>query len=617
MPLLPREKIDDVRERSNIVDVVKRYVELKRAGTGSWKGLCPFHAEKTPSFHVHEQRQFFHCFGCGEKGDVFSFLVKIEQRSFIEVLRDLARQAGVDIPEPTLTPAERKAAEEAESDRERMLRAVEEATRFFEQQLAGPAGAAARAYFDKRGISKATAERFRVGYAPAGWDSLQKHLAARQISGELAERLGLVGANERGRYDFFRDRVMLPVLDRQKRPIGFSSRLLDPDAKERKYVNSPDSPLFHKKENLYGLHTAVDAIRRSGTAILVEGNFDVLTLHEAGIEEAVAPMGTALTVEQIKLLARMAKRIVIVFDGDSAGSRAAEKAVPLAVDAGLFFAEADSDGRVAELPSGVDPDEFVRASGAEAFRALVAQARPMLDHLIQRASDDATIPGKANTAKRVADVLAKVRNPLVRDLYVRDLAAKLSVPVSQVTRMVRESTNQTLRHAEPVAEPAAAETGAPKRVPQSDELDALVLLVSQPRLAATEEATKMVELLRDPGIRDIYAAALETLRAGGRPDVPSWLDRGPADIRDYVSAALMDGRYASLTTDEESTRTIAALLFKLERLRVDAELMLAKRQHREALERGDEEEARAISMREMELIRTKLGLANQSKGMAI
>jgi DNA primase len=135
LPLLPREKIDDVRERSNIVDVVKRYVELKRAGTGSWKGLCPFHAEKTPSFHVHEQRQFFHCFGCGEKGDVFSFLVKIEQRSFIEVLRDLARQAGVDIPEPTLTPAERKAADEAESDRERMLRAVEEATRFFEQQL--------------------------------------------------------------------------------------------------------------------------------------------------------------------------------------------------------------------------------------------------------------------------------------------------------------------------------------------------------------------------------------------------------------------------------------------------------------------------------------------------
>jgi DNA primase len=614
LPLLPREKIDDVRDRTNIVDVVRRYVELKRAGTGSFKGLCPFHAEKTPSFHVHEQRQFFHCFGCGEKGDVFSFLVRIEQRSFMEVLRELAHQAGVDLPEQTLTPAERRAAEENESERERMLRAMEEATRFFEAQLGGPAGAAARAYLEKRGISKATAERFRVGYAPAGWDAMQKHLASRQVGGELAERLGLVGSNERGRYDFFRDRVMLPVLDRQKRPIGYSSRLLDPDAKDRKYVNSPDSPLFHKKENLYGLHAAVDAIRRGGTAILVEGNFDVLTLHEAGIEEAVAPMGTALTVEQIKLLARMAKRIVVVFDGDSAGSRAAEKAVPLAVDAGLFFAEADSDGRVAEMPAGVDPDEFVRAQGAEAFRALVSQARPMLDHLIQRAADDATIPGKASTAKRVADVLAKVRNPLVRDLYVRDLAAKLAVPVAQIMRMVREAASHAPRNeaAPPVA---SAKADSIRRVPQADELDALALLVAQPKLAAREEAQRIYELLRDPGIREIYGTALENLRAGGRADVPAWLDGGPADIREHVSAALMDGRWASLEAVDDAMRAMRAMVLKLERLRVDGELALAQRQYREALARGNEEEARAISMREMELIRTKLGLANQSKGM--
>ena len=611
MPLLPREKIDDVRERTNIVDVVKRYVELKRAGTGSWKGLCPFHTEKTPSFHVHEPRQFFHCFGCGEKGDVFSFLVKIEQRSFMEVLRDLARQSGVDIPEPTLSPAERQAAAEAESERERMLRAMEEATRFYETQLAGSAGAAARDYLDKRGISKATSELFRVGYAPPGWDALQKRLSSQNVAASLAERLGLVGSNERGRYDFFRDRVMLPVLDKQKRPVGFSSRLLDPDAKERKYVNSPDSPLFHKKENLYGLHAALDAIRRSGTAILVEGNFDVMALHEAGIEEAVAPMGTALTVEQIKLLSRAAKRIVVIFDGDNAGSRAAEKAVPLAVEAGLFFAEADADGRVAEMPAGMDPDEFVRAQGADAFRAIVAQARPMLDHLIQRASDDATIPGKANTVKRVVDVLAKVRNPLVRDLYVRDLAAKLGVPVAQVMRMVRESSHRA-PGADSVAPASAAPVGQDRRAPQPDELDALVLLVTHPELAASAEALRILDLLRDPGIRQIYGTALDALRAGGRPDVPAWLDSGPPDIREHVGAALMDGRWSALEAADEALR---ALVLKLDRSRVDAELALAQRQHREALARGDEEEARAISMREMELIRTKLGLGNQSKGM--
>jgi DNA primase len=607
--LLPREKIDDVRDRTKIVDVVRRYVELKRAGTGSWKGLCPFHAEKTPSFHVHEQRNFFHCFGCGEKGDVFHFLQMIEGRSFMDVLRDLAAEGGVDLPEATLTPAERKAAEDAESERERMLRAMEEATRFYQAQLATPSGAAARAYLDKRGISHATAEKFRLGYAPAAWDALGKQLAALRVTQAVAERLGLIGSNDRGHYDFFRDRIMLPVLDRQKRPIGFSSRLLDPDAKERKYVNSPDSPLFHKKDNLYGLHAAMEAIRRGGTAIVVEGNFDVLTLHEAGIEEAVAPMGTALTVEQITLLGRMSKRIVVVFDGDSAGQRAAEKAVPVAVEAGLFFAEADADGRVAEMPTGVDPDDFVRAHGAAAFRALVEQARPMLDHLIQRAADDATIPGKASTAKRVAEVLAKVRNPLVRDLYVRDLAAKLSVPVHQVSRMVREASGRSAESPAGAAVPAA-ETA--HRAPQPDELDALVLLVSRPEVAASEHARQVLDLLRDPGIMQIYGAALDALRAGGRPDVPAWLDSGPAEIREQVGVALMDGRWDKVEMPEEAMRVLA---LKLDRLRVDEELALAQRQHREALARGNEEEARAISVREMELIRTKLGLANQSKGM--
>jgi DNA primase len=609
--LLPREKIDDVRERTNIVDVVRRYVELKRAGTGSWKGLCPFHAEKTPSFHVHEQRQFFHCFGCGEKGDVFSFLVRIEQRSFIEVLRDLARQAGVDIPEKAMTPAERKAAEEASSERERMLRAIEEATQFYEAQLAGPAGAAARAYIEKRGISKALRERFRLGYAPGGGEALHRHLVARQVADQVAERLGLIASNERGHYDFFRDRVMLPVLDRQKRPIGYSSRLLDPDAKDRKYVNSPDSPLFHKKENLYGLHVAIDAIRRGGTAVLVEGNFDVLSLHEAGIEEAVAPMGTALTVEQIQLLARAAKRIVVVFDGDSAGGRAAEKAVPLAVEAGLFFAEADADGRVAEMPNGMDPDEFVRANGADAFKSLVAQARPMLDHLIQRAADDATVPGKANTAKRVVEVLAKVRNPLVRDLYIRDLAAKLAVPVSQVARMVREASSHSARGETPAAA-AQAILAAPHRLAPADEVDALALLVAHPELASSDLAQHTLDMLRDPGIQDIYRAALATFQAGGRADVPAWLDSGPAEIRDQVASTLMDGRWEKLEAVEDA---MSALLMRLHRSRLDEELAQAQKQHREALARGDEEEARAISMREMELIRTKLGLANQSKGM--
>ena len=610
MPLLPREKIDDVRDRTNIVDIVRRYVELKRAGTGSWKGLCPFHAEKTPSFNVHEQRQYFHCFGCGEKGDVFSFLVKIEQRSFMEVLRDLASQAGVDLPEVKQSPAERQAAAEAESERERMLRVMDAATSFFEAQLAAPVGGAARAYLDKRGVSSGLRASFRLGYALPAWDALQKHLASLHIPSSVAEQLGLVGANERGRYDFFRDRVMLPVLDRQKRPIGFSSRLLDPEAKERKYVNSPDSPLFHKKENLYGLHVALEAIRRSGTAIVVEGNFDVLSLHEAGVQEAVAPMGTALTSEQVKLLSRAAKRIVVVFDGDAAGARAAEKAIPIAVEAGLFFAEADADGRVAQMPAGVDPDDFVRAQGAEAFRALVERARPMLDHLIQQAADDATIPGKADTARRVVEVLAKVKNQLVRDLYMRELAAKLRVPVSQVMRMVRDTAVE--RRLAPASPPASA--GDPptaqaevQRDPPRDELAVFALLVSHPELASTEQAGRVLDLLVDPGMRQVYRMALQALQAGQRADVPAWLDACPAEIRAAVGAAMMDGAWEKVETAEEALRAVVS---RLGRSRTEVEIALAERQHREALARGDEAEARSISMREMDLIRSKLGLAN-------
>ena len=258
LSLVPKDKIHDVLERTNIVEIVKRHVELKRAGTGSWMGLCPFHGEKTPSFHVNEARSYFYCFGCHEKGDAITFLTKIEQRPFMDVLQDLASAAGVDLEMRPLSPAERQARQKAESERDRMFRAMELAAAFFEDQYASPAGAAARAYVEKRGIGATVRERFRVGYAPSRWDALSSHLAENKIPPSDMERLGLVGANERGRYDFFRDRVMLPVLDRQKRVIGFGGRLLDPEAKDRKYVNSPESPLFHKKES------ALRPARRAG-----------------------------------------------------------------------------------------------------------------------------------------------------------------------------------------------------------------------------------------------------------------------------------------------------------------------------------------------------------------
>jgi len=608
VPLVPREKIDDVRDRTNIVEIVKRYVEIKRAGTGSWKGLCPFHTEKTPSFHVHEQRQFFHCFGCGEKGDVISFLVKVEQRSFMEVIRDLAVTAGVEIEERPLSPAERQARKEAESERDRMYRAMDLAAQFYQDAYAGPTTEAGRArdYVAKRGITAKIAEKFRVGYAPARWDALQSFLASKKIPSTDVERLGLAGVNERGRYDFFRDRVMLPVIDRQKRVIGFGGRLLDPDAKDRKYVNSPDSPLFHKKEQLYGLHAALDAIRRSGVAIVVEGNFDVLSLHEAGIEEAVAPMGTALTEEQIAILGRIAKTVVVVFDGDAAGQRAAQKAVPL-------FVEADVDGRVARMPAGVDPDDFVKSEGAAAFRRLVDGARPMLDQFIQDSIQEAGIQGTVSALETVAHLLVKVRNQTTRELYAHQLGSKLGLTPEQVRRALRQAAQDgprlpTATPGTPAASPGtapAAAAPATRRPLPPEELHFLVLLASYPELVRSPDAARGGELLVDPAMRQLFRGLAEQVALSGRGDIPAWIDTAPADVRDTVGAALMDGSIAHVA---DPGAALSKLCAKLQLLRIDAEIAMSQRLQSDAQARGDEAAVRAILVRGIELNRTKRGL---------
>ena len=603
MPLVPREKIDDVRDRTNIVDVVKRHVELKRAGTGSWKGLCPFHSEKTPSFTVHEPRQFFHCFGCDEKGDAISFLVKIEQRPFMDVLTDLAQAAGVDLEVRPLTPAELKARKEAESERDRMLRALDLAASFFEDQYLSPAGAAARAYVEGRGIGTAVREKFRVGYAPARWDGLSSHLASKKIPVSDLERLGLCAVNERGRYDFFRDRVMLPVIDRQKRVVGFGSRLLDPDAKDRKYVNSPESPLFHKKEQLYGLHAALEAIRKSGSAVVVEGNFDVLALHEAGIEEAVAPMGTALTVEQVSALGRLAKTVTVVFDGDSAGQRAAQKAVPL-------FVDGEVDGRVARLPAGFDPDDFVRRSddGAATFRRMVEGARPMLDQFIQDSVEESSIEGKLATLEKVAELLVRVKNQTKRELYAGQLAGVLGLTTLQVKRALQEAATRAHRgsHAAASAEaPAPAEAAvAPVRLPP-EELHVIVLLARYPELLRAPEASRAGELLLHPTIRQLYRMAAAMVAETGKLDVPAWLDAAPVAQRKTVAAGLMDGSLAEVA---DPSSLLRKLVTRLELLRLDAEIEMSARLSREAHARGDEAAQRALSIRGIELRKTKEGL---------
>ncbi len=315
MPLIPEEKIAEIRDRTDIVQVVGEYVSLRRSGVNH-KGLCPFHAEKSPSFNVNAQKQIYHCFGCGKSGDVFRFLMEHDGTPFLDVVRELGKRAGVELPEPERSPQAREAQRRAEGDRARMLRLNQLVCDFFRSELAGPRGDRGRAYVEKRKIGSAVRESFLLGYAPPGWDGLVRYLEAKRVPAELAERAGLIRARESSKvapdappskathFDLFRDRVMFPLINPQGEVIAFGGRTLETDEKIPKYINSPETILYKKGENLYGLHAAKAAIRKAGRAILVEGNFDVLMMHEKGLEETVAPMGTALTAAQVHLLHR-------------------------------------------------------------------------------------------------------------------------------------------------------------------------------------------------------------------------------------------------------------------------------------------------------------------------
>ncbi|HMG24752.1 MAG TPA: DNA primase, partial [Kofleriaceae bacterium] len=379
--MIPDDVIAQIRDAADIVAVIGQHVQLKRAGT-SWKGLCPFHGEKTPSFNVVPAKQFFHCFGCQKHGDVFSFLMELEGKSFVEVAEELAGRFAITVPRVEESPELRR----ARGERIAMLDLNKLATAFFRELLADPKrGEPGRAYLARRGVTAETAERFQLGYAPGEWGALADHLKARGADLELAVRLGLVAHRPRsgGFYDRNRDRLVCPVIVPGGDVVGFSSRLVGapapaPDGSEPpKYINSPESAVYKKGKLLFGLAQAREAMHTQKRAVLVEGNFDVITLHQAGFTEVVAPLGTALTPEQIGVLKRLTERIVLLYDGDRAGYKATMHALQMCVEADAEVlvtstpgnsraggkGSSASGGGPGGLPLGVDPDSLVAGGG--------------------------------------------------------------------------------------------------------------------------------------------------------------------------------------------------------------------------------------------------------------
>jgi DNA primase len=455
--LIRRSDIDEVRSRVNIADVVGQYVTLKSAGSGSMKGLCPFHDERSPSFHVRPQVGFYHCFGCGEGGDVYKFLQQMDHVTFAEAVERLAATIGYQLH------YEDGGAAVDQGNRARLLAANEAAREYFAEQLTapGPGADTARAFLGERGFDASVAAHFGVGYAPQGWDNLGKHLRTRGFTEKELSEAGLLSSGDRGTYDRFRGRLIWPIRDQTGQTVGFGARRLFDDDKGPKYLNTPETMVYHKAQVLYGLDLAKRDIARSRQVVVVEGYTDVMACHLAGVTTAVATCGTSFGVEHIKIMRRVLSddsaglgEVVFTFDPDAAGQKAALRAFS---EEQRFAAQT----YVAVGADGLDPCDLRLAKGDDAVRRMVKGKKPMFEFVIKQklsAYDLETVEGRVAALRDAAPIVADIRDSALRPAYTRQLAKMLAMELDDVRRAV-ESSGSRSRGASG-GERAAIERGA-------------------------------------------------------------------------------------------------------------------------------------------------------------
>ena len=602
--MIPDDVITQIRDAADIVAVIGQHVQLKRAGT-SWKGLCPFHGEKTPSFNVIPIKRFFHCFGCQKHGDVFSFLMELEGKSFVEVAEELANRFGITVPRVEESPELRR----ARGERMAMLEMNKLATAFYREVLADPKrGEPGRAYLARRGVTTETADRFQLGYAPNDWGALADYLTAKRADLELAARLGLVAQRPRGGYyDRNRDRLVCPVVVPGGEIAGFSSRLVGaatkaPDGSEPpKYINSPESTVYKKGKLLFGLAQAREAMHTQKRAVLVEGNFDVISLHQAGFTEVVAPLGTSLTIEQVTILKRLTERVVLLYDGDRAGYKATMHALQLCVEADAEVLVASRPGHARSggagmLSGGVDPDSLVAGGGAALLREAVDRAQGGIEFFAfevwgkARANSDA----RARALEDAGRLIGKIANPIKRDLIVGTLATAMDVDVGVVRNALTRGAgapgqnhppHRPAQHPNAPGPSGGDPAPAPPKLvapPPMEELELITLLADHPVLIATVEADKAFWLLTDDRLRAMYSAA----RAG-----QSLLELAPVQLPPSTAKHVRSGKYAS----KDPTSSLAAMTRNLEARKVQVARIEMTRDLADAKRRGDHDLARQLT----------------------
>ncbi|MFZ0820579.1 MAG: DNA primase [Candidatus Acidiferrales bacterium] len=502
----PGSFADRVKQQADIVRVIGEYVPLRKSGQ-NFTGLCPFHSEKTPSFAVHPTKQIYHCFGCGVGGDVFKFVMEMDKISFPEAVRVVAEKCGIPVPQQReRTPEERK----TNQQRNALVEMHREAAAFFARQLATTAeGKAARAYLADRGLDSEAIERFGLGYAPSGGESLVRHLK-QKFPDALITQSGLASHDDKGRpFDRFRRRIMFPIANEGGKVIAFGGRSLGDDMP--KYLNSPETPIYSKSAVLYHLDRAKEPIRRANFAVLVEGYMDTIGVARAGIENVVASCGTSLTEPQVKLLGRFTKQIIVNYDPDSAGQAATERSLSLLL-------ENDFDTRVLALPpvdgKPADPDLYIQKKGAEAYRDLLAKAPPFLDYLISRAKqmDLTSAQGKLAAVNFLMPHVQRIANPLLRSEWATRIAQQLRIEEPVLREALRKSAAE--RRSEVHTKPeliARSVRPAERRLVQ-------MLIDADEFRARLVQALLAESLHKGLETESVFNALLPTCAEGSRPD---------------------------------------------------------------------------------------------------
>lgn len=561
---IPKSVVDEVRTRADIVSVVGQSVTLRRAGS-SWVGLCPFHNEKSPSFNVVPSKQIYHCFGCGAGGDVFTFLQKTRGLAFVEAVRELAAQVGVIIEERQLTREESL----RNSRRKDLYDTCEAAARWYGTTLlVGKDGAPGREYLASRGITLDTARKYRLGYAPDGWNNLENHLKAEGYDTDLLLRAGLVKKQEsRGStYDVFRGRLLFSILDDRGRPIAFGGRAMPgADKDSPKYLNSPGTEIYEKSKVLYGLSWARTAIQRRDRLLVVEGYFDAVSLWQAGFEEAVAPCGTALTADHLDIVRRLTLKVIALFDTDEAGLNAAVRSLALFLTAGV-------EARRLDLPGAKDPDEFVQKFGAAAFEERLTRTEPLLELVIRRTLDKhgSSAEGRGRAVAELVPTLRRLSGT-VRDATIRRAAGWMGMPEQELERQVGGA-----------AAAAAPEPGPRRWQPDKDLAHLLWLAVHFPAEIAPALADADPALISE--VPEVLEAIARLVDGQGLPAVLEEMSPRAPDLARTLAQAAANSDLYRLEAAESAGRAIVA---RMELREVEAQIVAINREIHHCETTGD------------------------------